>query len=83
MATSKKVFALMFALGYVCSLIGTALIQRIDRGEAWASAGLDFLVMMAAAMSYQVWHNERHDFRLLVVEALGSTLATFLVVKWG
>lgn len=81
MTTSKISFVLMFLLGYLCSLLGTELIVLIGDGHRWAATGFDFLVMMAAAMSYQVWHNERYDFRLLVIEAVGSAIATFMVLS--
>lgn len=81
MKTSKRSFVLMFLLGYLCSLLGTELIVLIDHEQRWASTLFDFLVMMAAAMSYQVWQNEGYDFRLLVVEAIGSAIATFVVMS--
>lgn len=70
----------MFLLGYLCSILYTSYILAVDAHSPVLATGIDFMLLFAGALSLQIWQNEDKSFRLLVIEALGSAIGTYITV---
>ena len=70
----------MLCNGYATSILGTLLVWEMARGHAYTASVLDFAVLTSAALGWQTWKERRFPFGLLLWEAAGSALGTFITL---
>lgn len=72
---------LAFGSGLVGSLLGTRLIEEIGWHHRYHAVVLEFLTIAMGIIGWQIWADQKNNWKVLAVEGLGTILGTWVILS--